>query len=145
MKEPDPRHSPKAGDDAGIPDEREVEPALAEPFEHLGRGRGPAALLLESHDDPVEIGDVRPPIVGVADKRVLLAALPAVEEERAVPDRPSRLGVDDPVAPDRCEVLADEGMSGQNRREEAPPACFTRTKDDSERLRVERADGFDTA
>ena len=56
--------------------------------------------LDEADDDPVQIRVVLPPVAWVADDGQLPAALPALDEERAAPDRDARLRVVDARLPD---------------------------------------------
>src|SRR4029450_3103598 len=64
-------------------------------------------------------------------------------EEGPAPDRCARLGLDDPVLPEPREILAQEHMTREHRPEELPPTGEARAKDDSDRLRVDRAYGAD--
>ena len=74
--------------------------ASPERVERLGRRRGGAGLAAEAEHEAIEMGDVRPPVTGVADERELPAALPALNEEGATSDGATSLRVDDLVGPD---------------------------------------------
>ena len=81
---------------------------------------------------------MRPPVAGVADEGQLLPALAALDEEGAAPDRPTRLRVVDPVAPDLLEVLASKRVLRENDVEEGfSPGEEARAEDDANGLRID--------
>ena len=87
--------------------------------------------------EPVEIGAVRPPVVGVSPKSELLPALPALDEERAASDRPRRSsgcrsGRSRPSRGPRRGAHARAG-----RLEEVAPAGEAGAQHDPDRLRVD--------
>jgi hypothetical protein len=93
--------------------------------------------------DPVQVGTMSSPVARVANEGELLAALPALNEEGAVPDRPPRLRVVDPIAPDLLEILAPKRVLWQDDGEEIPPEAEAGAKIHPHRLRPQGADAPD--
>src|SRR4029453_8895360 len=75
----------EAGDASELGLEVRVEPGVVDIEFALAQGCN--RVRAEAEDQPVEIGEMRPPIAGIPSKREALASVPAFEEEGAASDR----------------------------------------------------------